>query len=178
MKKYKRMPVSRHGFPRKIKIVSPQRGRPKKIKPMKKAEEFEVFCEWASLPSPVREPRTQKEFSKKWGVGEDTLSKWKHKQLFWEKVAERRIEWARGKTSDVILGLFRNASISGNAAEVKLWMQLVEDWSEKQQLGPPNITVIGIQGITPDDLRTLVSPVKEKKAEGPVEEAELVAETI
>lgn len=168
------MPVSRHGFPRKVKILSPQKGRPKKVKRMKKPEVFEAFCEWAALPSPLKEPKTQKEFSKLWGVGEDTLSGWKHKQLFWEKIAEKRIAWAKGKTSDVIDGLFKSASRGGNAAEVKLWMQLVEDWSEKQQLGPPVITVIGIQGVTPEELTDLAKPQKSEEDK----ETKLVAEAV
>jgi hypothetical protein len=162
-KKYKRMPISRYGFPMKIKIIHPQKGRPKENHYMKKMEMFLEYTQWASLPSALREPKTQKDWSLKWGVTEATLSRWKSRPEFWEQIANRRREWAKDKTSDVIHGLFRNASTRGEAAEVKLWLEAVEDWSEKAPPSSPNITIIGIKGITEADIQKLVQP--EEKAE-------------
>jgi hypothetical protein len=156
------MPISRYAFPLKVKIVSSQRGRPHEKYPMRKLELFYEYCKWASLPTPLREPKTQKEWAKKWGVTEATLSIWKRKQKFWEMVASFRREWAKDKTSDVIYGLFRNASTRGEAAEVKLWLQSIEDWSEKVQPQQQNITIIGIKGITDEDLKKLTQPVQEE----------------
>ena len=157
------MPVSRYGFPMKIKIVSPKKGRPE-IHHMVKPEMFREFCNWAALPTPLREPKTQTEWSVKWGVTEATLSKWKHRPEFWEMVANQRREWAKDKTSDVIHGLYRNASTRGEAAEVKLWLEAVEDWSEKAPPTSPNITIIGIKGITEADIQKLVQPEEKEKA--------------
>jgi len=123
---------------------------------------------WASLPSALRDPKNQKEWGEKWGVTPHTLSVWKHRQEFWEMVANARREWAKDKTSDVIHGLFRNASTRGEAAEVKLWLEAVEDWSEKSPPAAPNITIIGIKGITEADLQNLVNPEKIEAIEGEV----------
>lgn len=165
MKKRKRIPVSKYGFPKKVKIVNRKPGRPKKKKSLVKRNEYEAFIEWAAKPTPLKELKTMKEFSEKWGVTPDTLTRWKKRQDFWEKVSEKRINWARDKTSDVIHGLFKRAATRGEAAEVKLWMQLIEDWSEKQQVQTPNITVIGIRGITSKDLEKLTQKEEVQEAE-------------
>jgi hypothetical protein len=167
-KKYKKTPINRYGFPLKVRITAPKRGPRKQT--LMKIEIFEEFCRWASLPTPLREPKGQTEFATKWGVSPPTLLKWKKKQEFWEKMANYRREWARDKTSDVINGLFKNAVNRGSAAEVKLWLQVVEDWAERTSPVPQSITVIGIQGITDADLKKLITPQQEE-----ISEAEIVS---
>jgi hypothetical protein len=172
MKLRKKIVVSRYGFPRKIKIVNPSAGRPKK-KRMVKVDAFEAFCEWAAKPTPLREDKHAQDFGRRWGISDQTLVRWKKRQDFWEKVAEWRMQWAKDKTSDVVHGLFKRASTRGEAAEVKLWMQLIEDWSEKTPAQAPNITVIGIKGLSSNILDKLkespgtvedVQPIQEVKA--------------
>ena len=80
----KKIPVSRYGFPRKIRIMRPQIGRPKKDLMLKPAV-YEAYCEWSAKPTPLKEEKTEKEFAKKWGVWPETLTRWKKKQGFWEK---------------------------------------------------------------------------------------------
>ena len=93
--------------------------------------EYHEFILWISLPKELREPKTQVELSKKFRVGEDTLSSWKKQRGFWDEVAKKRKEWSREKTSDVIYALYKRIMETGNSAEVKLWFQLMEDWSER-----------------------------------------------
>jgi hypothetical protein len=93
--------------------------------------EYHEFILWISLPKELREPKTQVELSKKFRVGEDTLSSWKKQRGFWDEVAKKRKEWSREKTSDVIYALYKRIVETGNSAEVKLWFQLMEDWSER-----------------------------------------------
>ena len=131
---------------------------------MKKKDEFLQFAEWVALPSPLREPQTQEEWAKEQGIKPGTLSAWKQKPEFWEVVAGQRKLWCRDKTSDVIAGLFRTAS-RGMAAEVKLWLQLVEEWSEKEAPSAPQITLVGIKGLTEEAMRTLMPAKEETKKE-------------
>jgi len=152
------MQVTKYGFPRKVKIVNAKRGRPKKPHGLIKQHVYEAFCEWAAKPTPLKEDKTMQDFAKTWGVNPITLGRWKKKQDFWEKVASWRIAWAKDKTSDVVHGLFKRAASRGEAAEVKLWMQLVEDWSEKTPAPTSSITVIGIRGVTQKDLEKLTKP--------------------
>ena len=93
--------------------------------------EYHEFILWIALPKELREPNTQAELSKHFGVGQDTLSEWKKKTGFWEEVAKQRKEWSKEKTSDIIYALYKRIIEMGSAAEVKLWFQLIEDWSER-----------------------------------------------
>jgi hypothetical protein len=93
--------------------------------------EYHEFILWISLPKELREPKTQVELSKKFRVGEDTLSSWKKQRGFWEEVSKKRKDWSKEKTSDVIYALYKRILETGNSAEVKLWFQLMEDWSER-----------------------------------------------
>ena len=164
------MLLTKYGFPMKVKIVNRKPGRPKK-KTLIKQDVYEAFCEWAAQPTPLRDAKTAKDFAVKWGVTQKTLVTWKKRQDFWEKVAAWRISWAKDKTSDVIHALFKRASLRGESGEVKLWMQLIEDWSEKQIAPTPNITVIGIRGISGEELRKITEKPQEG---GIIEEAEVV----
>lgn len=93
--------------------------------------EYHQFIVWISLPKELRDPKTQAELSKHFGVGQDTLSEWKKKVGFWSEVSKLRKEWSKEKTSDVVHALYKRAIETGSASEVKLWFQLVEEWSEK-----------------------------------------------
>lgn len=94
------------------------------------ATEYQQFIEWMALPVKEREPKTQKELAVQFGLSEWTLSQWKLRNGFWPEVEKIRRSWAKGKTSEILEGLYKKAK-EGHAAEVKLWLQYVEDYSEK-----------------------------------------------
>lgn len=185
--KYKRIAVDKSTFPQKVKIVKQKTGRPKRLHGLKKPEVYEEFARWCALPSPLREPKTQTEFAEKWGVAPLTLILWKKKQDWWETMLAKRAEWARDKTSDVIHGLYKTASTRGQAAEVKLWLQFVEGWTEKEQQTGPQINILAIQGVSNDELQKLVQPEDKSSAiaqsfitptkQEEVQEAEVVSES-
>jgi hypothetical protein len=105
-----------------------------KIKPQSKIRhqiEYRDFIEWIATPTSARNPKTQQELSKKFGVGQDTLSEWKHRQDFWTEVARKRKEWGREKAPDIVKALYDRIIKTGGAAEVKLWLEYFEGWSEK-----------------------------------------------
>lgn len=111
-----------------------------------KTQDFESYAIWKSLPSFLRgqprqaleklgvdseialsllEIRTQTEFAERFGIKDlTTLSDW-NKKL--EKDGISRIhDWARKLTPNVIWALYRNVSKQGRAAEVKMWMEIIE----------------------------------------------------
>jgi len=96
-----------------------------------KEEEFLAFIDWIGLPSPERVPKNQRELAFHLGVEESTLSNWKKTNGFWEEVRKKRIEWAKDKTSNVLLGLYRRALKEGGASEVKLFLQYAGEFNEK-----------------------------------------------
>ncbi|NLZ96512.1 MAG: hypothetical protein GX926_00725 [Candidatus Magasanikbacteria bacterium] len=114
----------------KIKIETPINSNNSQVK-LRHNFEYHKFILWIALPKELRKPNTQVELSKHFGVGQDTLSEWKKRTGFWEEVARQRKEWSKEKTSDIIYALYKRIIETGNAAEVKLWFQLIENWSER-----------------------------------------------
>jgi len=110
---------------------SPNNSKNIGIEGLRHQAEYLDFIIWIATPNSLRVPKTQQELAKKFGVGQDTLSEWKTRHDFWIKVKEKRKEWGRERTPDVILALYNRIIKTGGAQEVKLWLQYFEDWSEK-----------------------------------------------
>ena len=77
--------------------------------------------------------QTQKAFAERYGVDEDTLSRWNKTQGVRDSLAEIR-GWARQLSKNVLLSLYRKAMKDGMSFEVKLFFQLVEKWEEKAKI--------------------------------------------
>jgi hypothetical protein len=112
-----------------------------------KTQDFESYAMWKALPSFLRgqprqvlekfgideeisisllEIKTQAEFARRFGIKDPaTLTDW-NKRLEKEGSILRIHEWARKLTPNVIFALYRNASKSGKASEVKTWVEIIE----------------------------------------------------
>lgn len=116
--------------------------------------EFQTYVLWSSLPSLLRDLsdsdlekfgfhdplviqllriRWQYEFANTFNVSMDQLTEWNRK-IEAEGLADYKA-WTRGLTRNVIMALYKTIIKEGKAAEVKLWLQAVEGWSEKTRLG-------------------------------------------
>ena len=67
----------------------------------KKDAEYLLFVKWISLPSELREPRTQKELAVKLNVDEGTLSDWKNRDGFYDLVERELDAWVKEVLPDV-----------------------------------------------------------------------------
>lgn len=94
--------------------------------------EYADFVLWTSLPKELRDPKTQRELAREFGVGEDTVSEWKTRPGFWDAVSAQRLIWGKDKTSDVMHALYKRVLENGAAPEVRLWMEVIENWSSKE----------------------------------------------
>jgi hypothetical protein len=110
---------------------TPNNSKNKDLIGLKHQMEFLDFIEWIATPSTIRSPKTQQELAKKFGVGQDTISEWKNRPRFWASVYERRRQFGRERMPDVIMALYNRIMRTGNAPEVKLWLQYFENWSER-----------------------------------------------
>ena len=113
-----------------------------------KKREFECYMLWLAMPSILRgqprhvierlgiddeiamsllEIKNQTEFAKRFGIKNlGTLSEW-NKKIEERGGLMRNINaWARRLTPNVISALYREATKTGKAAEVKAWMEIVE----------------------------------------------------
>jgi len=110
------------------------------LKGLRHPLEYDQFVLWVATPEPLREPHTQSKLAEKFGVGDDTLSEWKQREGFWDDVRREIHSWGKNRTPNVVHALYKKA-ISGKAAEVKLWLQYIDGFSEKSvtQFEPPRL---------------------------------------
>ncbi len=92
-------------------------------------EEFDAAALWMSIPRKQREPATQAELAEKLGVNPDSITDWKKRDDFWEKVNGYRQSWVKEEISDVVAGLIKKAK-HGAAPEVKLFLQFAGVYTE------------------------------------------------
>ena len=119
-----------------------------------KEKEYRDYLIWKSLPSflfkldkervnlmdlpmeivELLEYKTRKEFAEHFGIDRTNLWLWdnepipdKYKDLDWKN-------WAKKLTKNIIGALYRQALIEGDAARIKLWLQVIEGWREAQEL--------------------------------------------
>jgi len=102
-----------------------------------KINEFEEYALYLALPREERmilfKGHTDAFFSRKYKVNKSTLTEWKKKEELW-KLRNSHLKILKQYTIDVLRGLRNKAIQKGDAAEVKLWMQLIEEWVEKEKL--------------------------------------------
>lgn len=101
-----------------------------------KQDVFEEYILWFALP-PIGKIKmgieTKTRFCEFYNVKSTSLWRWEDRPDFIARVKELRKKWAFGKTSDVIYGIYKSA-VSGNDKSQKLWMQVFEDFQEKQEV--------------------------------------------
>ncbi len=122
---------------------------------LKNEATYSQFVMWMSLPDQMKKPATQGEFSKQYHISEVTLSTWKYRDGFWEEVKRIRKSWGQELIPNVILGLYKNAKFEGKASEVKLFLQLFDDFKEK------NDTTVNIPQL--EALANLIKSIAEAK---------------
>ena len=129
---------------------------PKKAGTPTKYAEKEIYWTWYSIAPILRmrsvaeldtmgiadplvrnlmEIKNQKDFMKKYKISQATASKWNKE--FSERPMRERFSWLRTLTGNVLISMYRKAIAEGDAPRVKLWAQLVEDWTEKSEVDNP-----------------------------------------
>lgn len=113
-----------------------------------KKREFESYVLWRSMPSILRgQPRhvveklgiddevamalldikNQTEFAERFGIGDlGTLTAWNKRIEEMGGLMQSIHGWAKRLTPNVISALYREATKTGRAAEVKAWMEIIE----------------------------------------------------
>lgn len=113
-----------------------------------KKREFESYVLWRSMPSILRgqpqhvieklgiddelamsllDIKNQTEFAERFGIKDlGTLSEWNKKIEESGGLMKTIHLWAKRLTPNVVSALYREATKTGRAAEVKAWMEIVE----------------------------------------------------
>lgn len=107
-----------------------------------KTAEYLAFIEFVGTPVFQRELATQGDFAKKYKVNQGTLSTWKKRPDFWEKVEKHRQRWGQERTSN-LLGAFYSKMIKYDkpfGKDLMVWLQYIEGFSPKtkfEDVTPP-----------------------------------------
>lgn len=119
-----------------------------KLPTVYKKQEFESYVLWLSMPAILRgqprhviekfgiddelamsllEIKTQKEFAHRFGIKDlGTLSAWNKKIEEQGGLIRMASSWAKRLTPNVLSALYREATKTGKAAEVRAWFEIVE----------------------------------------------------
>ena len=100
---------------------------------LKNPSAYLAFIEFIATPPHLREIQTQQEFSKEFGVHQDTLADWKKRIGFEEDVddARKRIV-SFNMLSTALSALHKKILKEGNAGEVKLLYQIAGKLEERK----------------------------------------------
>ena len=113
-------------------ILTPIQSEICEISPsIKLIREFTEFVQFCATPRVLREIKTQREFAKKFGLSEDTLTDWKKLPDFLERVRRIILEYEKEKLSDVINALYKKAR-TGDPGAIKLWLQYIGEIQTKK----------------------------------------------
>lgn len=130
------------------------------IEPYKK-DVYARFIDWQAMTSDERKKKDipfGKDFAKKYGIREATLSDWKKRPEFLELKREAQILKLGDETSDVLDGLKRRCVKYGMAYDVELFLLYVERWDRKHVL-----EILSEVKLGDNDIRTLVDGLPEDK---------------
>lgn len=96
--------------------------------------EYLEIIEWMSTPANLREPKTQAELAEKIGIHATTLSRWMRTEGVYADIRARIKQKMRGEMPNVLEALKDKILKDGSAKEVQLFLQWVDDFTEKHEV--------------------------------------------
>lgn len=142
---------------RSINVNTPTRARGLKNKSL-----FEEFILWYALPRIEKINiglETQKQFAEHNKVSERTLCLWTDRPEFIPAVKALWKKWGRGRTPTIVEAIYTSATSGGKEAPQaqKLWMQVIEDFTEKTENTEVKKVELGI-----GDIRFMIEQLPEE----------------
>lgn len=107
---------------------------PKEINYAPRKVERHLFLQWCAMPRKLRVPKTQQEFSKKYGVSEQSLCKWKNDEDFYTELKLYRQRRVIDELPDVLESVVKNVVKTGDARGAKFLAEYAGDFVEKKEV--------------------------------------------
>jgi hypothetical protein len=127
---------------------------------LRKPTQYQEFILWSALPTPEKIRlglEWQKDFAAHYHLQERTLSVWKQRSDFKDRVRKIMKMWAFDRTPDVILGIYRSA-LKGNSDSQRIWLKYFEGWVEETKVDH----TLKVE-ISSNDIRFLIEGMPEKE---------------
>ena len=141
-----------------------------------KDAEYLAFIDWIATPAFERKPTTQQFFAKEWKVNEATLSQWKDRKGFWDKVERKMRVKARDKTS-TLLGHFYNTMVTSRkpfGKDLELWLNFVQNWSKLIKVSDETETS---SKLSPEDKKEMANALLKAGLANAKQVAKLISDT-
>jgi hypothetical protein len=125
-----------------------------------KVDVYAEFILWFAMP-PIERIKlgieNQNQFAEYYSININTLTKWKNRTDFEDRVDKIQRMWGLEKTADVIQGIYR-AAVKGNPASQLLWMQYFKKFNPKQEIEHTHIAKVEL---AENDIRRLIEILPE-----------------
>ena len=130
-----------------------------------KVDVYEEFIIWSAMPPSERVKigiETQEQFVEFYKIGINTPANWKKRPDFKSRVKQLRKDWAFGKVSAVLEGIYRGA-LKGNPQSQKLFLQICGEMPDNKKQEEP--TPVEQSETIGSLINSLPEPLKEKYTE-------------
>lgn len=121
---------------------------------------YDEFIVWFACPKAERKAalgaETMIQFAEKHQVSERTLTNWKKRADFIPRVRDLRKTWGQERVGEVLDAVYK-ASVKGNPLAQKLYLQYVDEFSEKTELELKNQAPT----FSVDDVRFIIEQLPE-----------------
>ena len=114
-----------------------------KEREVRNKETYVAFIRWDILTLAEKKkekaPKTQREFSQKWKIGEDTLSDWRNRADFQKLRSAMFRKKLAADVPEVMADMRKRIKRIGKADEVEVWLAYSEGWDRKHviEIKPP-----------------------------------------
>lgn len=137
-------------------------GEKKKGKQIEYKDTYEEFVHWSVLTvkekEALKEPKTQRDFAKKFEIHENTVLDWKKREDYPKLRGDALRAKLAMETPEVLEDMRRRIKKYGSAFEVDLWLAYVEQWDRKQVIEMKQPVQFGI-----GDIRQLMANLPKEK---------------
>ena len=106
--------------------------------PFKHEKAYEAFCQWYSLPTQLKKPKTARKFEDKWGLpkGYCELS-FRRREDFGQKSSQYFWEWMMSLWPDVVYAIYKDA-VRGSAPQAKAFSEII---LKRLDVDKPKVTI-------------------------------------
>ena len=126
-----------------------------------KKDIYQRFVAWYVLEDKTKKEigiKTQKDFAKKYGITEHTLSQWVNTKVFKDNANEEQLRVLDARSPNVWGAFLRRLEKYGFAYEMEVYLAYVKGWDRKQVIEFANELQL-----TKGDIRALVDKLPKEK---------------
>ncbi|MCA9367573.1 hypothetical protein KC887_04930 [Candidatus Kaiserbacteria bacterium] len=108
------------------------------------------YQQWLALPKKLRQPKTVALLAKQFKVDPATMWRWSQKEGWWDAVNAIKREAIRGEYAEIMDALI-SKSKDGDVPAIKLFMEMIREYTPKQELTGDNGSLLTIKVVYDDD---------------------------